>query len=206
LKTLLNALRVTLILLLLCGLVYPLAMTAICQAFFPKQAGGSLVEINGKKAGSELLGQAFSDPRYFHGRVSAVNYNTYTQADTKPGPDGKPAYQGVGSGSANLAPSNPALAERVKQDVTEFIRTHPGVKPEEIPADLVTSSGSGLDPHLSPAAARIQIPMIAKTTGISRADLEKLVAGNTEGRQWGIFGEPRVNILKVNLGIRDRLK
>lgn len=181
-------------------------MTAICQAFFPKQAGGSLVEINGKKAGSELLGQAFSDPRYFHGRVSAVNYNTYTQADTKPGPDGKPAYQGVGSGSANLAPSNPALAERVKQDVTEFIRTHPGVKPEEIPADLVTSSGSGLDPHLSPAAARIQIPMIAKTTGISRADLEKLVAGNTEGRQWGIFGEPRVNILKVNLGIRDRLK
>ena len=125
-------LRISLIFLVVCGLLYPLAMTGLGQLIFPKQAGGSIIEYNGKPVGSELLGQNFTDQRFFHGRVSAVNYNTYTKADTKPDKDGKTAYSGVSSGSANLAPSNPALVERVKTDLAEFLKTHPGVKKEQI--------------------------------------------------------------------------
>jgi K+-transporting ATPase ATPase C chain len=205
-KILMTALRISLVLLLVCGLLYPLAMTGIGQLLFPHQSNGSVIWNNGKPVGSELLGQAFSDPRFFHGRVSAVGYNTYTKADTVPDKNGKKAYSGVASGSANLAPSNPALAERVKKEIAEFLKANPGVKKEQIPTDLMTSSGSGLDPHISPAAAKIQIPAIAKATGISIGDLEALVAKYTEGRQLGIFGEPRVNVLKLNLEVAKRLK
>ena len=196
-KLFFRALRVSLILLLICGVIYPLGMTAVSQLLFNKQANGSIIEYNGKPVGSELLGQAFTDIRFFHGRVSAYNYNTYTD---------KAAYKGVGSGSANLAPSNPALVQRVKKDIQAFLLTHPGVKKEDIPTDLLTSSGSGLDPHISPKAADIQIPAISKATGISIAELEKVVKDNTEGRTLGIFGEPRVNILKANLEIAEILK
>jgi potassium-transporting ATPase KdpC subunit len=205
-KTFWSALRISLILLVICGLLYPLTMTGLSQLIFPKQAGGSIVEYNGKPVGSELLGQNFTDMRFFHGRISSVAYNTYTKADTLPGKDGKPAYSGVASGSANLAPSNPVLVERIKKDLAEFLKNHPGVKKEQIPTDLLTSSGSGLDPHISPAAARIQIPVISQATGISTGDLERLVNKYSEGRQWGIFGEPRFNILKANLEIAKKLK
>ncbi|HEX3047370.1 MAG TPA: potassium-transporting ATPase subunit KdpC [Bacillota bacterium] len=204
-KTLWNALRISLVMLIICGLLYPLAMTGLGRIIFPKQSGGSVIYYRGKPAGSELLGQNFTDLRFFHGRVSAVNYNTYTKADTVPGKDGKTAYGGVSSGSANLAPSNPALVERVKKDIEEFLKTHPGIKKDDIPTDLLTSSGSGLDPHISPAAARIQIPVIAKATGFREDDLEALVTKYTEGRQWGIFGEPRFNFVKANLEIGKRL-
>jgi len=126
------------------------------------------------------LGQSFTDPRFFWGRVS--------------------------SGSANLAPSNPALKERVQKDIEAFLAANPGVKKEDIPADLLTSSGSGLDPHISPAAAKVQIPRIAKATGISSNELQKLVDGYTEGRDLGVFGEPRVNVLKLNLEISSLVK
>jgi K+-transporting ATPase ATPase C chain len=205
-KSFLSALRISLILLVICGLLYPLAMTGLSQLIFPKQSGGSITMYHGKPIGSELLGQNFTDIRFFHGRISSVAYNTYTKADTLPGKDGKPVYSGVSSGSANLAPSNPVLVERVKKDLAEFLKTHLGVKQEQIPTDLLTSSASGLDPHISPMSAEIQVPAIARATGISAGDLEKLVARNTEGRLWGIFGEPRVNILGANLEIAKILK
>lgn len=205
-KTLMGAIKVSLALLIICGFIYPLGMTGISQLIFHKQANGSMVSYNGKTVGSELLGQNFTDARFFHGRVSSYNYNTYTEEDTKPDKAGKVAYAGVGSGSANLAPSNPALVERVKNDMDAFLKANPGVKKEDIPTDLLTSSGSGLDPNISPEAARIQIPGISKATGISSAKLDNMVKKYTEGRQFGIFGEPRVNILKVNMDIAGRLK
>lgn len=205
-KTLWSALRISLVFLIIGGLLYPLAMTGMAKILFPKQAEGSMLNYKGKPVGSELLGQAFTDMRFFHGRISSVAYNTYTKADTIPDKNGKTAYGGVASGSANLAPSNPDLVKRVHQDLAEFLKTHPGVNQEQIPTDLLTSSGSAVDPHISPAAAQIQVPAIAQATGISEGDLEKLVAEYTEGRQWGIFGEPRFNVLKANLEIAKRLK
>lgn len=205
-KTLFRAITVSLALLLICGVIYPLGMTAVSQLLFHRQANGSVYYYNGKPVGSELIGQDFSDVRYFHGRVSSVNYNTYTGKDTNVSANGKAAYTGVASGSANLAPSNPELVKRVKKDIDEFLKANPGVKKEDIPTDLLTSSGSGLDPHISPQAAKIQIPAISAATGISQGDLDRIVDECTEGRTLGIFGEPRVNILKANVAITGKLK
>lgn len=205
-KTLLRALKVSVALLLICGVIYPLAMTGISQLVFPKQSNGSIIYYNGKPVGSELLGQAFTDARFFHGRISAVNYNTYAAGDKTIGQSGKAVYPGVSSGSSNLAPSNPALVERVKKDIAEFLKANPAAKAEDIPADLLTSSGSGLDPDISPEAAKIQIPAISKATGLSTAELDKIIAGNTKHRFLGIFGEPRVNVLMANIEIADKIK
>lgn len=205
-KTLKRSILISVVLLILCGIIYPLAMTGISQLVFNKKANGSMIFVNGKEVGSELIGQSFTDPRFFHGRVSAVNYNTYTEADTKPDKNGKVAYTGVSSGSQNLAPSNKALTDRVQKDIDEFLKSHPGVKKEDIPTDLLTSSGSGLDPNISPESAKIQIPAVSKATGISEAELQNIVNKYTEGRALGIFGEPRVNVLKVNLEIATLLK
>jgi potassium-transporting ATPase KdpC subunit len=205
-KIFLRAVKVSLVLLIICGLIYPFVITGVSQLIFHKQSNGSIVEYNGKPVGSELLGQAFSDTRFFHGRVSAINYNTYKEEDKKPDKNGKAAFTGVGSGSANLAPSNPALVDRVKNDIDAFLKANPNVKKENIPTDLLTSSGSGLDPDISPEAAKIQIPAISKATGISIENLGKIVTKYTEGRQLGIFGEPRVNVLKANIEIAKLLK
>lgn len=198
-KVLLRAVTITIALFIICGLVYPLAMTGISQLLFHHEANGSMVEINGKQTGSQLLGQNFTDSRYFHGRISAVNYNTYDSKD-------KTAYSGPGSGSANLQPSNPELVKRVKKDIDAFLKANPEIKKEDIPTDLLTSSGSGLDPDISPKAAKIQIPAISKATGISISDLEKIVEKYTTGRTLGIFGEPRFNVLKANIEIYNRNK
>lgn len=205
-KTLKRSILISVVFLILCGIVYPLAMTGISQLVFNKKANGSMIVVNGKEVGSELIGQSFTDPRFFHGRVSAVNYNTYTEADTKPDKDGKATYNGVASGSQNLAPSNKALTDRVQKDMDDFLKSHPGVMKENIPTDLLTSSGSGLDPNISPQSAKIQIPAISKATAISEAELQNIVNKYTEGRSWAIFGEPRVNVLKVNLEIASVLK
>lgn len=204
-KVFLRAITVTVALFILCGFIYPLAMTGISQLVFHKQANGSIIESNGQAVGSELLGQSFTDFRFFHGRVSAVNYNTYTHEDKTPDIDGKATYSGVSSGSANLAPSNPALAERVKKDIDAFLKTNPEIKKEDIPTDLLTSSGSGLDPNISPEAARIQIPAISKASGLSTKELEEIVDIYTDGRALGIFGEPSFNVLRANLEIFNRL-
>lgn len=204
-KTLKRSILISVVLLILCGIIYPLAMTGISQLVFNKKANGSMIFVNGKEVGSELIGQSFTDPRFFHGRISAVNYNTYTEADTKPDKNGKVAYTGVSSGSQNLAPSNKALTDRVQKDIDEFLKSHPSVKKEDIPTDLLTSSGSGLDPNISPESAKIQIPAVSKATGISEAELQNIVNKYTEERALGIFGEPRVNVLKVNLEIATLL-
>lgn len=194
-----KSILITITFMVLCGLIYPLLLTGISQLLFNKQANGSMIVMNGRQIGSELIGQNFTDPRFFRGRISAVAYNTYTKGS-------RAAYTGVSSGSQNLAPSNKALKERVKKDMKNFLNTHPGVKKEDIPTDLLTSSGSGLDPNISPKAAQIQIPAVSKASGISEADLQKIVNKYTEGKSLGIFGEARVNILKVNAEIASILK
>ncbi|MFL0197159.1 K(+)-transporting ATPase subunit C [Clostridium sp. WILCCON 0269] len=204
-KIIKKAISVSIVFMVLCGFIYPIFMTGISQLLFNKQANGSMAVVDGKKVGSELIGQNFTDARFFRGRVSSVNYNTYTQADTKPDKYGKITYRGAASGSQNLAPSNKALQERVEKDIQDFLKSHPGVKKEDIPTDLLTSSGSGLDPDISPESANIQIPAVSKASGISQTDLKKIVDKYTEGRSLGIFGEPRVNVLKVNLEIASML-
>lgn len=205
-KIIKKSILVSITFMILCGLIYPLLMTGISQLIFNKQANGSMIVADGKEVGSELIGQSYTDPRFFIGRISAVNYNTYTEADTKPDKNGVVAYAGVGSGSQNLAPSNDALKERVEKDIDDFLEANPGVKKEDIPTDLLTSSGSGLDPDISPKAAEIQIPAVSKASGISEADLHKIVDKYTDGRTLRIFGEPIVNIVKVNTEIALILK
>ena len=194
------------VMIVLCGLIYPLAMTGISQVLLNKKANGSMVSLNGKEVGSGLIGQSFTDKRFFRGRVSSSNYNTYTKADLLTDSEGNTSYAGVTSGSANLGPSNPVLMDRVKKDMAEFLKNHPGLKSEDVPTDLLTSSASGLDPNISPDSAKIQIAAISKATNISAGDLSNIIAKNTQGRTLGIFGEPRVNVLKVNLEIANILR
>lgn len=205
-KVLRKAFVISIVFMVLCGIIYPLVLTGISQLAFKKQANGSIIVLQGKEVGSELIGQNFTDPKFFRGRVSAVNYNTYSKEDTVQNKDGKTAYGGASSGSQNLAPSNKALADRVQKDMEEFLKNHPGVKKEDIPTDLLTSSGSGLDPDISPQSAKIQIPEVSKASGIAQEELQKIVDKYTEDRSFGIFGEPRVNVLKVNLEIASMLK
>ncbi|WP_434512890.1 K(+)-transporting ATPase subunit C [Desulfitobacterium sp. AusDCA] len=191
---------VTIALLLICGLAYPLLLTGISQIIFPQQANGSLITIDGQTVGSKLIGQNFADDRFMKGRPSAVNYNTYTQEDKDSG-----TYTGVGSGSKNYGPTNPELVKRVEADMADFLKANPSVKKEDIPTDLLTASGSGLDPHISPASAAVQIPALVKSTGLSKETLEAIVKKNTQGKFLGIFGEETVNVLMVNLDIAKEL-
>ncbi len=194
-KVLKKSILVSLTLMFICGFAFPTVMTGIGQLFFNNKANGSMITVNGKEVGSELLGQKFTDVRYFHGRISAVDYNTYKDGDKI----------SVSSGSANLAPSNKELTERIQKDLDAFLKANPEVKKEDIPADFLTSSGSGLDPHISPEAAKIQIPAISKATGINKSDLEQMVKNNTEERQLGVFGNRRVNVLKLNIEVNNKL-
>lgn len=191
---------VSLVLLLICGLVYPLLMTGLSKLLFPSQAGGSLVYADGQAVGAQFVGQDFTDPRFMRCRPSAVNYNTYTQEQKAAG-----EYGGVGSGSNNYAPTNPELVKRVQADIDAFLAQHPQVTAEELPTDLVTASGSGLDPHVSPASAQVQIPQLAVNTGLTEKKLQEIVASHTEGKVLGIFGEDKVNVLGVNLEIAQAL-
>jgi K+-transporting ATPase ATPase C chain len=193
-KKLLQALSVGFVFIVFCGFAYPLLVTGVGQIAFHGKANGSLVKVGGKAVGSELIGQDFTDARYFHGRVSAVNYDTFP-ADAKPG-DIVP-----GSGSANYAVSNPDLTKRIKTDVDAFLKANPGLTEKDLPADLFTSSFSGLDPDITPADAQIQVDGIVKATGLSKSRIQQIVKDNTTGRDLGIFGEVRVNVLGANLDI-----
>lgn len=205
-KIIKNSITISLVTMVLCGFIYPMIMTGISQFALNKKANGSIIIIDGKKVGSELIGQSFTDPKYFRGRVSAINYNTFAEKDTKPDKEGKTAIKKVSSGSQNLSPSSKALCERIEKDIEEFLKSHTGVKREDIPADLFTSSGSGLDPNISPESAKIQIPAVSKASGISESKLQDIVDKYTEGKSLGIFGQERVNVLKVNLEIHSILK
>lgn len=191
-----RAVRITLALLLVCGLGYPLLMTGVAQLAFPRQANGSLLAVNGQPVGSQLVGQDFTADYFMKCRPSAVDYNTYTPAQRESG-----EYPGLASGSQNLGPTNPALVERVEADLAVFLEKNPQCTAADIPTDLLTASGSGLDPHISPAAAQVQLPGLAEASGIPQEKLEELVAAHTQGRLLGIFGESRVNVLEVNLEI-----
>lgn len=193
-------LLITLALLVICGFAYPLLLTGISQLIFPRQANGSLVAVNGKAVGSTLIGQDFTDPRFMKCRPSAVNYNTYTAKEKADG-----TYAGVGSGSKNYGPSNPELKKRVEDDIAAFLKANPGVRQSDIPTDLLTASGSGLDPDISPASAAVQLPALAKSTGLSEDALRKIVRANTKGKFLGIFGTDTVNVLGVNLEIAKEL-
>ncbi|MGE7024010.1 potassium-transporting ATPase subunit KdpC [Solibacillus cecembensis] len=200
-----QALLLTLTMFIICGVIYPFAVTGVAQAFFKYEANGSLLEVDGKVVGSELLGQSFTSPQYFWGRVSAVNYNVYSQEDTMPGENGEIAYGGVSSGTFNYAPSNPELITRIESNIETFLQDNPGVKREQIPADLMTASGSGLDPHISVNAALIQMERIAKASGLSVNEVEAIVKVNTEDRLFGIFGENTVNVLSANIDIYKKM-
>ncbi|HJV88828.1 MAG TPA: potassium-transporting ATPase subunit KdpC [Holophagaceae bacterium] len=176
----------------LTGLAYPLLVTGLAKAIFPRQAAGSLIVTEGKVVGSELIGQSFTDAAHFWGRPSATTT-----------PDGKPLpYNGANSGGSNLAPSNPDL----KKAVEERIATLRAADPEQtgpVPVDLVTTSASGLDPHISPAAAEFQVHRVARARRLDEARVRALVTAHTEGPQLGILGEARVNVLKLNLALDD---
>jgi K+-transporting ATPase ATPase C chain len=172
------------------GFVYPLLVTGIAQAAFPHQANGSIIEKDGKAVGSSLIGQPFDDPRYFWGRISAT-------ADS----NGKPlAYNGAASTGSNLGPTNFALVDEVKGRIDALHAADPG-NTQPIPIDLVTSSGSGLDPDISPQAAAYQVHRVAQARGLDEGRVRQLVDEHTQGRQLGILGEPRVDVLELNLAL-----
>lgn len=201
-----QAILVTLSMFVLCGLMYPFAVTGIAQAFFNHQANGSLLEVDGEVVGSELLGQSFTSPEYFWGRVSSVNYNVYAKEDTVPDHNGDTAYGGVSSGTFNYAPSNPELIKRMEANIETFLNDNPDVQREQIPADLMTASGSGLDPHISVAAAFIQMERIVRASGIPADEVEAIVEANTDSRLFGVFGEDTVNVLGANIDIYKKMK
>ena len=179
---------------LITGLVYPLAMTGIAQVLFPRQAQGSLIERNGVVVGSELVGQVFESDKYFHGRPSATTApDPNDSTKTVPAP-----YNATNSGGSNLGPSNKALVDRVQGDLDKLKQENPSAS---VPPDLVTTSASGLDPHISPEAALFQVPRIAKARNLPEDRVRQLVADHTEGRFLGLLGESRVNVLLLNLAL-----
>lgn len=197
-----QAVVVTLILLFLCGFLFPVVLSGLSAVIFPDQAKGSLVTADGEAVGAANVGQDFTEAYFMKCRPSAYNYNTYYEdAQGNQFYNDGSAFAGLSSGSNNYAPSNPALVERVETDIEEFLAANPGVAREELPADLMTASGSGLDPHVSPAGAAVQIPALAEASGLSEEELEQIVANNTTGKLLGVFGEEAVNVLGVNLDI-----
>ena len=179
-KNLITAVLMTLATTILLGIVYPLVVTGLAQLLFPQKANGQLISVNNKVVGSRIIGQAFSSAAYFHSRPSAAGYG----------------YQADNSNGSQLGPTNHQLIDRVKADTAALHEENPNAP---IPIDLVTTSASGLDPEITPAAAAFQIPRIAKARGISEDELKSIVARHTQGRQLGFLGEPRVNVLELNL-------
>jgi K+-transporting ATPase ATPase C chain len=184
-QQLLPGLRMTLVMTVLTGLIYPLAVTGLCQVFFRDKANGSLITVNGQVVGSELIGQNFARAEYFQPRPSAA---------------GNDGYDATASGGSNLGPTNKKLIDRVQASVDNFRKANPGYT-GAIPADLLTASGSGLDPHISPESAEAQVGRVAKARAASVDQIRTLIASHTEGRDLGFLGEPRVNVLLLNLDL-----
>ena len=184
-KNLITAISMTIATTILLGIVYPLVITGLAQLIFPKQANGQLIQKHGKTIGSSILGQSFSSPAYFHPRPSFAGEG----------------YDATNSNGSQLGPTNQKLIDRVKADVSKLQGENPGTP---VPIDMVTGSASGLDPHISPAAAEFQLPIVAKERGITLDQLRALLAKHTENRQFGFLGEPRVNVLELNLELDER--
>lgn len=180
--------RTTFVIMLSGGLLYPLAVTGIAQVIMPDKADGSLIyNKKNEVIGSALIGQSFTSPEYFHGRISSIEYD------------------GAGSGSNNYAPSNQEMIDRTKDSIEAWKTANPSTPVNEVPIDLLTNSGSGLDPHISPEAAFAQVGRISELTGIDQQVLRDLVDKHTEGKELGLFGEDRVNVLKLNLDLEELL-
>ena len=183
-KNIITSISMTIVTTILLGLIYPLIVTGLAQLIFPNKANGQLIVKNGQVVGSRIIGQGFSGPGYFHSRLSAAGNG----------------YDATSSGGSNLGPTNQKLIDRVKADAERLQTENPG-KP--VPIDLVTTSASGFDPEISPAAAEFQVPRIAKERGMTEEDVRQFVAKHTLGRQWGFLGEPRVNVLELNLDLNE---
>jgi potassium-transporting ATPase KdpC subunit len=181
-KNLLIALWFTLVTTVMFGVLYPLVITGLAQMLFPDRANGQLIYKNGKIVGSRIIGQTFTGPGYFHSRPSNAGAG----------------YDATASSGSNLGPTNKSLLDRVKGDVEKARVENPKA---QVPVDLVTASGSGLDPEISPAAAEFQVPRVARERGMPEQDVQTLVQKHTKGRDWGVFGEPRVNVLELNLDL-----
>ncbi|WP_336862340.1 potassium-transporting ATPase subunit KdpC [Peribacillus frigoritolerans] len=180
--------RFVLVLLIICGMAYPILMTGMAQLMMPAKAEGSLIKNkSGELIGSEMIGQTFKDPGYFHGRVSSIEYNA------------------AASGTPNFASSNEEFINRTKKDISKFLKENPTINRAEIPSDLMTNSGSGLDPNITPNGAKVQVPRIALKRGLSEKIVYLLVEKHTSSRSLGIFGEPRINVLELNMAL-DELK
>lgn len=179
------AIRLAFVTLLITGIAYPLAITGIAQVAFPKQANGSLVKRDGKVVGSKLIGQQFTRPEYFHPRPSAAGAG----------------YDAVASGGSNLGPTNKKLIERVSSDVKKVRKENPNLIGHKVPVDMVTTSASGLDPDITPANAYAQISRVAQARGISKGNIKNLIDENITKRQFGVLGEPRVNVLRLNMAL-----
>jgi len=188
-RALMQAIKLTIVLTILLGIIYPLAITGIANVIFPHQAQGSLIERDGKVVGSELIGQNFAAPGYFHGRPSAA---------------GDKGYDASSSSGSNLGPTNKTYISTVQQRLKDILEANPGTSASQVPIDIVTASGSGLDPEISPAAAELQVARISKARGIGEDDVRLLVRQNTRARQYGVLGEPGVNVLALNLAL-DKL-
>ena len=182
------AFRFTLLMTVLTGLIYPGVVTGLCQLLFPHRANGSMVTVDGKTVGSALIGQNFTKPEYFHPRPSAA---------------GNDGYDATASGGSNLGPTNQKLVDRMKADIAKFRKENPAYQ-GPIPADMLTTSASGLDPDISPASALAQAPRVAQARGATLDQVRQLVEDHSEGRQLGFFGEPRVNVLALNLDLDQR--
>lgn len=183
------AIRASIAFIILCGIIYPLVSTGLAQLLFPHQANGSLIKnADGQIIGSSLIGQSFTDPAYFQGRVSSID------------------YKAEASGSNNYAPSNPDMLKRTQESIAAWKAANPDVPISKLPIALITNSGSGLDPHITPSSAEVQIPRISKLTGLSTDKLEQLVHKHTEGRDLGVLGEPRVNVLELNIELSQLRK
>jgi K+-transporting ATPase ATPase C chain len=182
-KNLLISVLMTIVTTVLLGLVYPLVVTGLAQLLFPEKANGQLIRRDGTVIASHIIAQPFVGANYFHPRPSAAGTNGYDASN---------------SAGSNLGPTNQKLIDRVNGDVASAQAENPG---KAVPIDMVTTSGSGFDPHITPAAAEFQVPRVAKARGISEEKVRALVAQNTQGRQWGFFGEPRVNVLELNLAL-----
>ncbi|MGE7601552.1 potassium-transporting ATPase subunit KdpC [Peribacillus sp. NPDC097675] len=182
----LKNIRVVLVLLFICGMAYPLLITGLSQVLMPAQAEGSLIKNDkGQMIGSELIGQSFEGPGYFHGRISSISYDA------------------AGSGSLNYSQSNEEMIKRTEKEMAGFLKENPSIKKEEIPSDLMTNSGSGLDPNISLKGALVQVPRIAKERGLPEKTVYRLVDDQTENRSFGIFGVPHINVLKLNIALDE---
>ncbi|SIR69722.1 K+-transporting ATPase ATPase C chain [Peribacillus simplex] len=184
----LKNLRLVFVLLIICGVAYPVLMTGLAQLTMPANAEGSLIKSeSGEIIGSEMIGQSFKDPRYFQGRVSSIEYDA------------------ANSGTLNYSPSNEELIDRTKKDISIFLKENPTVDKADIPSDLMTNSGSGLDPNISPDGAKVQVPRIAHERELSEKKVYLLVEKYTSSKSFGLFGEPRINVLELNMAL-DKLK